>query len=241
MRTIKSEIVFAIPAHGREDILHQVILDLKAKSEKYLKLDYSILVCSDWESDCFDIAALEMTEFTHHDNSNLGRKFNHLMHEAANYGRYIVLLGSDDLLTKAYFQELNNIVRHDAVCAAGLKSALFCGVQSLEVYQVNHRDDSWVGSGMVVRDFIVDELRGEIFPEIDKGLDRSGQNKIKNLIKLQRKQYGNIDPVKNGIICLKEVDNIHNFAGFKKGHRLHFEDLDTEDQKTIINIKNGHS
>lgn len=235
---IKNEVIFAIPAHERPNVVHEVVKNLKQKAEKHLSVSWDILICSEYGSEVWSVAEIEMTQFVHDDNSLLGSKFNNLLRHAHDYGRYIVILGSDDILTKEYFVELDKIIKHDAIFAAGLKSALFCGVDSLEVYNVIHRDNSWVGSGLIVRDCIVESLDFDVFPKLQKGLDRAAHNKIKKEIQYQRKQYGDIVPDHNGLIALKEVDNIHDFDFFKKWPEMDFEtDINSEDRETILNIQ----
>ena len=181
--------VVVIAAHGRLEILRQVVSHLLAFRDTDLAVSLSVVVCVSELKDAERLASFFSDNQSLHiircANQPLGNKWQQVVSYAKLLNpKALIVCGSDDLLSYAYLSECLSHSKNDDQWALCGPAKWHMADADSEVYAVRYKGLSPVrilGSGRVYSETFLKQIDWQLFDRfLDSGLDYKGLSMVKN-------------------------------------------------------------
>lgn len=201
---MKKVVTFAIPVHGREKILDFCIKSLvdRINSDLNDRFEFRILLGGDIES----VIWWHNLNFVEIPNEPLGKKFDDLINTAFLRGSdYVILLGSDDIISHNYIYELQKII-DKGIDFATVEKCFFVNAETLKVKFVK---TPICGTGLLIGSEVWSKAGnkyGNIYPRKNKGMDEA-HGKL-----AQFSKTGKAVQMNSAILDIKTNENIWKFS-----------------------------
>lgn len=244
-----TSICVVIPAWERFELTELV---LKSYHHTALNLAKSntcrlvVLLASDQE-EYVDIARRWSAHLKVVENRPLGRKFNKAMEAGALLGDYVMLTGSDDLISEEYFRA---IIRHlegpHPEPWGGVSSLVFCNIEpsapGFELVKVR-QEIGVLGTGLWMRSDLMLKVKkryGGLYMDFkNQGIDVTAGPRLKEVSKYSGFNLSSPEPL---VLGIKSGINIWSFDKFRRFPACDIKSLTafrSEDLEAIKTLKIG--